>query len=48
MNPEISIKFALKPIDCSPEGKKVCKGKCCTTSLAKPREEWVDILGLTP
>jgi len=29
MKPEISLAWASKKIDCTPEGRKVCKGKCC-------------------
>ena len=29
MKPEISIAWARKHIDCTPEGRKVCKGRCC-------------------
>lgn len=30
MKPDISIAWAKKHIDCTPEGRKVCQGKCCT------------------
>ena len=30
MKPDISIAWATKHIDCTPEGRRICQGKCCT------------------
>jgi len=29
MKPDISIAWATKHINCTPEGKKICQGRCC-------------------